>query len=182
MTGVKRLHDRPTPEVLLSDLLNQEIMSDWKLPLQKAVDKVVCRFVTLPLERQTGLKLLQIIGEEWKGLRKKLSIPKHIFEQISLVIIQELLKNVVRDYRQMENHGYQEISDIKGHVITNQEGRRQIHVFLLDESLPQVCKVYEWYLTAHANHGEEGLDDIIVHFLLDEKKITFSAPEPSTRD
>lgn len=179
MTGVKRLHDRPTPEILLSYLHNQEAMTDWKMPLQKAIDKVVSRFVTLPLERQTGLKLLQLIGEAWRGLARNLSIPKHIFEQISLVITQQLLKNLVHNYHHMENHGYQEINDIKGHVIINQEGRRQFHVFLLDESLPQVCKVYEWYLTVHANNAEGVLDDIIVHFLLEEKKITFSAPRDS---
>lgn len=176
MTEVKRFQEMETMNILLSHLGNKAEMTDRKLALQRAVDKVVCCFVSLPPKRQTGLQLLQIMGEEWKKESSFLSIPKHIFEQISAKIIQQLLRNLLHDLNHIQNLGYQEVNGIRGHLLINKEGRRQIHVYLVDESLPKICKVYEWYLTAHAHQDKVEADEVVVHFLLEEKQLAFSAP------
>lgn len=176
MMEVKRLQTLDSKITLLSHVDRFAEALDWKVTVQKTVDIIVHRFTNLPPNRHTGLQLLTIIGEEWLKQKGISTIPKSMLEQITAKITQQLLKSLCHVVSNNGNLGYQNSNGIRGHYTINKEGRRQIHVYLVDESLPKICKVYEWYLTAHAQRDERMTDEIIVHFLLDDKQITFSAP------
>lgn len=177
MAEVKRLQDLETMAPVLNHQETKMNTADWKLTVQKAVDRIVCRFVSLPPNRQTGLQLLRLVGEEWMQAVTFLSMPKHILEQILAKLIHQLLKILIHNLTYKQNLGYREMNAINGHVLIDHDGRRQIHVYLLDESLPKVCEVYQWYLAAHAHREEVDAEEVIVHFLLEEKQIAFSAPK-----
>ncbi len=123
----------------------------WKIELQDIIDETVRQYVSLPAYKQTGLQCFRLFGKLYQT--SALKRPNKELQETLPNVIQRLLESLC-------------------HVTWNKRSKKELHLYVLDESIPIVNDLYNLYLQQSDDHDSTfKWDRVVMHFLLENKQM-----------